>query len=390
MDHSFTEDQLAIREAVAKVCAPYDDAYWLKKDQEGGFPHDFHRAIADAGWIGIMMPPDLGGAGLGITEGCLMMQAIAESGGGLSACTAIHINVFGPHPVVKHGTPEQRQRMLTPIIKGDVKPCFGITEPNAGLDTTRIQTRAEYDPKRKAYIVHGQKIWTSTAQVATKVLLLTRTTPIEKTKRPIDGLTLFFTDFDRRYVEVREIEKMGRHALDSNQVFYDGLPIPEEDRIGEEGKGFKYLLDGLIPDRLLVAAESVSMGRMALKRATEYAKERIVFDRPIGKNQAIQHPLAESWCKLEAADLLTYRACSYYDKGKECGPEANAARFYAAEAGFEACKRAIFSMGGMGYAKEFHVERYFREMQIYRIAPITGPMVLSYIAERVLGLPKSY
>jgi len=390
MDHSFTEDQLAIRDAVAKICAPYDDAYWLKKDQEGGFPHDFHRAIADAGWLGIMMPPDLGGAGLGITEGCLMMQAIAEAGGGLSACTAVHINVFGPHPVVKHGTPEQRQRMLIPIIKGDVKPCFGITEPNAGLDTTRIQTRAEYDPKRKAYIVHGQKIWTSTAQVATKVLLLTRTTPIEKTKRPVDGLTLFFTDFDRRYVEVREIEKMGRHALDSNQVFYDGLPIPEEDRIGEEGKGFKYLLDGLIPDRLLVAAESVSMGRMALKRAAEYAKERVVFGRPIGKNQAIQHPLAESWCKLEAADLLTYRACSYYDKGKDCGPEANAARFYAAEAGFEACKRSIFSMGGMGYAKEFHVERYFREMQIYRIAPITGPMVLSYIAERVLGLPKSY
>jgi len=390
MDHSFSEDQLAIRDAVAKISAPFDDAYWLKKDQEGGFPHEFHRAIAEAGWLGIMMPEELGGAGLGITEGCLMMQAVAECGGALSACTAVHINVFGPHPVVKHGTPEQRRRMLPPIIRGEVKPCFGITEPNAGLDTTRIQTRAEYDPKRKKYIVHGQKIWTSTAQVATKVLLLTRTTPIEKTKRPVDGLTLFFTDFDRDYVEVREIEKMGRHALDSNQVFYDGLPIPEEDRIGEEGMGFKYLLDGLIPDRLLVAAESVSVGRMALNRATAYAKERVVFGRPIGKNQAIQHPLAESWCKLEAADLLTYRACSLYDQGKSCGPEANAARFYAAESAFEACKRSIFAMGGMGYAKEFHVERYFREMQIYRIAPITPPMVLSYIGERVLGLPKSY
>jgi len=388
MDFEFTPEHESIRESVAKICEKFDDAYWLDRDQTGEFPHDFHKALADGGWLGIAMPPEYGGSGLGITEAAIMMQAVAESGAAMSGASAVHLNVFGLNPVVRLGTDEQKARFLPPLIRGEQKACFGVTEPDAGLDTTRLKTRAER--KGDDYVISGQKIWTSTAQVADKVLLIVRTTPIEETKRPIDGLSLFFTDLNRDYAEVREIPKMGRKAVDSNQVFYDSMPVPAADRIGEEGKGFYYLLHGLNPERILAAAECVGIGRAALKKATQYAKERVVFDRPIGKNQAIQHPLAESWAKLEAANLLVFKAATLYDNDQECGAFANAAKYLAAEANFEACTRAVMTHGGMGYAKEFHVERYLRESVAPRIAPVSPPLILSYIAERVLGLPKSY
>lgn len=388
MDFEFSEDQRAIRDAITRVCSRFGADYWLQKDRDGGFPHEFHAAIAADGWLGIAMPEHYGGSGLGITEAALMMETIAASGAGFSGASAIHMNIFGLHPVVVYATDEQKQRWLPPLIAGSDKACFGVTEPGAGLNTTRLATKAVRDGDD--YIITGQKVWISTAQVANKILLLTRTTPLEQTKNPVDGLTLFYAGLDRSKVEAREIEKMGRKAVDSNQVFIDGLRVPAADRIGEEGKGFRYILDGLNPERILVAAEAAGLGRAALNRATQYAGERIVFDRPIGQNQAIQHPLAQRWIELEAARLLTYRAASLYDAGKPCGAEANAAKYFAGEAGFKACETAVLTHGGMGYAKEFHVERYFREAMIARIAPVSPQLILCYIAERVLGLPKSY
>ena len=388
MDFSFTPEQERIREAVAKLCAQFSDEYWLKKDREGGFPSELHQALAQDGWLGIAMPEEYGGAGLGIAEAALMMQAISESGGGFSGASAVHMNIFGLNPVVVFGTPEQKKRMLPGLIAGTERACFAVTEPNTGLNTTRIKTRAEKQGSQ--YFVSGQKVWISTAQIAEKVLLLARSTPIEDCARPQDGLTLFYTDFDRRHIEVREIEKMGRKAVDSNQVFFDGLPVPEADRIGEEGRGFEYILHGMNPERILIAAESVGLGRCALARAAHYAKERIVFDRPIGQNQGIQHPLAANWMTLEAANLMVFKAAWLYDQGKPCGAEANAAKYLAGEASFDACQQAVMTHGGFGYAKEYHVERYLRESLIGRIAPVSPQLILCFIAERVLGLPKSY
>ena len=388
MNFDLTEDQAAIRDAVNAVCADFNDDYWLNKDREGGFPEDFYSAMAKAGWLGIAMPAEYGGSGLGISEAALMMEAVSGSGAGLSGASAIHMNVFGLHPVVVHGNDEQKRRWLPPIINGQNKACFGVTEPNTGLNTLALKTMAVRKGDR--YVVNGQKIWISTAQVAHKILLLARTTPLEDVKSKAQGLSLFYTDLDRRKIEVREIEKLGRKAVDSNQLFIDGLEIPVEDRIGEEGRGFEYILHGLNPERVLLAAEATGLGRVALKRAAKYAGERIVFDRPIGKNQGIQHPLAERWVDLEAGTLLYQRAGWLYDQGRSCGAEANAAKFFCAEAGFRACETAVLTHGGMGYAKEYHVERYFREAMLPRIAPISPQLILSFIAEKVLGLPKSY
>ncbi|MEI6720592.1 MAG: acyl-CoA dehydrogenase family protein [Betaproteobacteria bacterium] len=388
MDFGFTPEQDAIREAIGKICAQFGDDYWLKKDKEGGFPTELHQALARDGWLGIAMPESHGGAGLGIIEAAIMMQTIAESGAGFSGASAIHMNIFGLNPVVVFGTDDQKNRMLPGLIAGKERACFAVTEPNTGLNTTRIKTKAE--KKDGKYYVSGQKVWISTAQIAEKILLLARTTPIEECKKPADGLTLFYTDFDRKYVEVREIEKLGRKCVDSNQVFFDGMPIPEADRIGEEGKGFNYILHGMNPERILIAAESVGLGRCALARATQYAKERVVFDRPIGQNQGIQHPLAANWMALESANLMVFKAAWLYDTGKPSGAEANAAKYLAGEAGFDACQQAVMTHGGYGYAKEYHVERYLRESLVGRIAPISPQLVLCFIAERVLGLPKSY
>ena len=388
MDFALSGDQQVIREAVESLCADFGDEYWLHKDREGGFPNDFHAVMAKAGWLGIAMPEEYGGAGLGISEAALMMETVSASGGGLSAASSIHMNVFGLHPVVVYGNDEQKKRWLPPIISGEHKACFGVTEPNTGLNTLKLKTRAVRKGDR--YVVNGQKIWISTAQVANKIMLLARTTPEDEVTSPTHGLSLFYTDLDRSKIDVREIEKLGRKAVDSNELFIDGLEIPIEDRIGEEGKGFHYILHGLNPERVLLAAEATGLGVAAMRRAKAYAAEREVFGRPIGKNQGIQLPLAERWVDLEAGRLLYQKAAWLYDSHQSCGAEANAAKFFCAEAGFRACETAVLTHGGMGYAKEYHVERYLRESMLPRIAPISPQLALCFIAEKVLGLPKSY
>lgn len=388
MDFSFTSEQSSIRDAVQRVCEPFDARYWLERDSKGGFPEDFHGAIARDGWLGIAMPEPYGGAGLGITEAAIMMQTVSESGAGFSGASAIHMNIFGLNPVVVFGTEDQKARWLPPLIRGAEKACFAVTEPNVGLNTTRIETIARREGEH--YVLNGRKIWISTAQVAERMLILARTTALAECRKPTEGLSLFYTRLDRNRVEVREIEKMGRSAVDSNMLFIEDLAIPDSDRIGEEGRGFEYILHGMNPERILIAAEAVGLGRAALRRAVDYANERVVFDRPIGQNQAIQHPLAACWMELEAADLMVFKAATMYDQGEPCGAEANAAKYLAAEACFRACEQAMLTLGGMGYAKEYHVERYLREAMVPRLAPVSPHLILCFIAEKVLGLPRSY
>src|SRR6188508_1961803 len=388
MDFALSAEQEAIRDAVGKICARFGDDYWLAKDRDGGFPDDFHHAFAKDGWLGVCIPQDYGGAGLGVTEAALLMQTIAESGAGMSGASALHMNIFGLNPVVVFGSDEQKQRMLPPLVAGKDKACFAVTEPNVGLDTLKLKTKAVRDGEH--YLLTGQKIWISTAQVASKMLILARTTPLEQVGHRTEGLSLFYTDLDRRHVDVREIPKMGRSAVDSNELFIDALPVPAADRIGEEGRGFEYILHGMNPERILIGAEGIGLGRAALRKAAAYANERIVFDRPIGQNQAIQHPLAACWMALEAANMMALKAASLYDAGKPCGAEANAAKYLAGEACFDACEQAVMTHGGFGYAREYHVERYLRESFVGRIAPVSRELILCFIAERVLGLPKSY
>ena len=388
MNFELTDEQQAIQAAIQKICQPFDDAYWLARDTDGAFPEDFVKAITEGGWLGIAMPEAYGGAGLGVTETAIMAHAIARSGAGMSGASAVHLNLFGPNPIVVFGTEEQKARLLPPLIKGQDRACFGVTEPDAGLNTTRLATRAVRDGDH--YRINGRKLWTTTAQTANKILIIARTQDLADCKKPTDGLTLFFTDLNRDSIEVRLIDKMGRKAIDSNALFIDDLIVPVADRIGEEGDGWKCLLHGLNPERILIAAEAVGLGQAALEKASQYAKERVVFDRTIGKNQGIQHPLAENWMELEAAQLMVFKAASLYDEGKPCGAEANAAKYLAAKAAFTACERAVLTHGGMGYAKEYHVERYLREIMIPVIAPISQELIKSFIAEQVLGQEKSY
>jgi acyl-CoA dehydrogenase len=388
VDFSISDDHRAIREGVAAVVRKFGEDYWLARDDDGEFPREFHQAMANAGWLGITMPEEYGGAGLGVTEAVIMLHEVASHGGAMAAASTVHINLFGPHPIVVFGTADQRRRWLPRLIEGKDQCAFGFTEPDAGLNTTAIKTFAEKVPG--GYVVRGQKVWTSTAQVASKIMLLTRTTKLEHCAKPTDGITIFYTELDRSKIEVRRIPKMGRKAVDSNAIFIDGLFIPEADRIGEEGKGFGYILHSLNPERLLVAAEAIGIGQDALRRATRYARERRVFDRPIGMNQGIQHPLAERWMELEAAWAMTMKGAWLYDNKQPCGAEANTAKYLGARAGYEACLRAVLTHGGFGYAKEYHVERLLREVTITRIAPITEQLILSFIAEKVLELPKSY
>ena len=388
MDFTITEDHRAIRDGVGAVVRSFDDDYWLARDDDGEFPKEFHRAMAEAGWLGITMPPEYGGAGLGVTEAAIMMHEVASHGGAMAAASTVYINLFGPHPIVVVGTQDQKQRWLPRLVEGKDQCCFGFTEPDAGLNTTAIKTFAQKVPG--GYVVHGQKVWTSTAQVANKIMLLTRTTKLEDCARPTDGITIFYTDLDRSKIEVRRIPKMGRKAVDSNAIFIDGLFIPDSDRIGEEGKGFGYILHSLNPERLLVGAEAIAIGQDALRRATKYARDRVVFGRPIGQNQGIQHPLAERWMALEAAWAMVMKGAWLYDNHQSCGAEANTAKFLGARAGYDSCLQAVLTHGGFGYAKEYHVERLLREVTITRIAPITEQLILSFIAEKVLDLPKSY
>jgi len=388
LDFAPTDEQEAVRDAVTRICARFDDAYWLERDRTGAFPTELHQALAADGWLGICMPEEYGGAGLGIAEAAIMMQAISQSGAGMSGASAVHMNIFGLQPVVVFGTDAQRRRMLPPLIAGRERACFAVTEPNTGLDTTRLRTRAERRGDR--YVINGQKVWISTAGVAERILILARTTPLEEVRKPTEGLSLFYTALDRTRIAVRPIDKMGRKAVDSNEVFFDNLEVPEEDRIGEEGRGFEYILHGLNPERILIAAEALGLGFVAIERASRYARERVVFGRPIGQNQAIQHPLAECWMRLDAARLSVMQAAWRYDRGLSCGAEANTAKFLAAEAGFQACQQAVMTHGGFGYAREYHVERYLREVMIPRLAPVSPQLILCFIAEKVLGLPKSY
>ena len=388
MDFSISDDHQAIRNGVAQVVKRFDDDYWLARDEDGKFPFEFHHAMAEAGWLGITMPPEFGGSGLGVTEAAIMMNEVASHGGGMAATSAVHINLFGPHPILVFGSKDQKQRWIPKLVTGEDQCCFGFTEPDAGLNTTAIKTFAQKVPG--GYLVNGQKVWTSTGQVANKIMLLTRTTKLDDCARPTDGITIFYTDLDRTKIDVHLIPKMGRKSVDSNAIFIDGLFVPDSDRIGEEGKGFGYIMHSLNPERILIAAEAIGIGQDALGRAAKYARERVVFGRPIGQNQGIQHPLAERWMALEAAWTMTMKAAWLYDAQLQCGAQANTAKFLGARAGHEAAQQAVFTHGGFGYAKEYHVERLYREATLTRIAPITEQLILSFIAEKVLDQPKSY
>jgi acyl-CoA dehydrogenase len=383
-----SDEQEAIREGVGRVMSNYKDDYWLKTDDTGIFPEDFVRDMAAGGWLGVAMPENVGGAGLGLTEAAIVMQTVSQSGAGFSGASSIHLNIFGPMPLVKFGTDAQRKTLLPRIIAGEDKMCFAVTEPNSGLDTSSLETKAERT--NDGYLINGRKIWTTGAQRANKILIIARTTPKDQVAKPTQGLSLFYTDLNRDHIDAKPIPKMGRRAVECNTLFIDNLPVPADDLIGEEGRGFEYLLQGLNPERVLFAVEAVGLGRAAIARAATYANERVVFGRPIGQNQGVQHPLARSWAELEAANLMAMKAAALYDAGKDCGAEANAAKYLGAEAGFTACENAVLAHGGMGYAKEFYVERYFREAMIARIAPVSREMILNFIAERVLHLPKSY
>lgn len=387
-DPDLTDSQRTVREAISKICAKFPDSYWLNADESKKFPIDLHSALAKDGWLGICMPAEYGGSELGIAEAAIMMQTISESGAGMTGASAVHMNIFGLEPVVKYGSEEQKKRFLVPLIRGKERACFGVTEPNTGLDTLKMQSSATRDGDH--YVLKGSKIWISTAQVAEKILILTRTTPLDKLTKPSQGLSLFYTDLDRSQVDINEISKMGRGAVDTNTLFFDGWKVPVSDRIGEENNGFKMIMHGMNAERILIGAEALGLGFAALRRAAIYAGERSIFGRPIGKNQGIQHPLADSWMNLEAARLMIYQAAKLYDQGYASGEYANAAKYLAAEAAFKACERSVLAHGGMGYAKEYHVERYMREVFIPRIAPVSREMILNYIGERVLGLPKSY
>ena len=388
MDFTLTEDQATIRDAVRELAGKFDEQYWVEKDSEHEFPTEFYDAFAKGGWLGITTPEAYGGHGMGITEASILLEEVAASGAGMNGASSMHLSIFGMHPVIVHGSEELKQRTLPRIVDGDLHVCFGVTEPGAGLDTTKITTFARREGDK--YIVNGRKVWISKAMESEKILLLTRTTKFEDAKKKTDGLTLFLTDLDRSKVDIRPIKKMGRNAVTSNELFIDGLEIPVEDRVGEEGKGFKYILDGLNPERMLVASEALGIGRAALRRGVQYANEREVFGRPIGMNQGLQFPLADSLARLDAAELVLRKATWLYDNGKPCAREANMAKYLCADAGFQAADRALQTHGGMGYSEEYHVARYFREARLTKIAPLSQEMVLNYLGEHVLGLPRSY
>ncbi len=388
MDFELTEDQVTIRDAVAELAARFDDQYWQEKDEKHEFPSEFYDEIAKGGWLGITTPEEYGGHGYGITEASILLEQVAASGAGMNGASSIHLSIFGMHPVIVHGSEELKQRTLPRIVNGDLHVCFGVTEPGAGLDTTKITTFARREGDK--YIVNGRKVWISKAVESEKILLLTRTQKFEDSPRKTDGLTLFLTDLDRSKVDIRPIKKMGRNAVTSNELFIDDLEIPVEDRVGEEGQGFKYILDGLNPERMLVAAEALGIGRAALRTGTRYANEREVFGRPIGMNQGLQFPLADSLARLDAAELVLRKATWLYDNGKPCAREANTAKYLCADAGFDAADRALQTHGGMGYSEEYNVARYFREARLTRIAPISQEMVLNFLGSHVLGLPRSY
>ncbi|GKU23015.1 unnamed protein product [Fusarium langsethiae] len=399
----FSENQLMVRDGVSQVCQDFPNTYWQERDQQEKDPKEFHLALAKAGWLGVALPESLGGSGLGISEATIMMQTIAESGAGMAGAQSIHANVYATQPLAKFGSQEQLETIVPKIVSGDTRVCFGVTEPNAGLDTLRLATAAKKSTDGSYYSVTGQKIWITCAQVASKMILLARTTPLEEVQKPTEGLSLFCIDIGDRNkpgLDLRKIKKMGGRAVDANEVFFDNYQISADSLIGEEGKGFRFILHGMNAERCLLAGEALGLGYAALKKASDYARERVVFQRPIGQNQGIAHPLADAFMKLEAAKLATYHAARLYDQSKtggagsvrqeEIGVAANSAKYLAAEAAFTACERAVLTHGGMGYAMEYDVERWFRESLVPRIAPVSREMILNYIGEKVLELPRSY
>src|SRR6201998_1605052 len=388
MSFELTDDQELIRTSVAELASKFDDHYWMEKDQAHEFPTEFYRPHADGGWLGMTIPEQYGGHGFGITEATLLAEEVAKSGGGMNAASSIHLSIFGMHPVVVHGSEELKARTLPRVATGELHVCFGVTEPGAGLDTSRITTFAKRDGDH--YVVNGRKVWISKALESQKILLLTRTQPYAEVTKKTDGMTLFLTDIDRSRVEVRPIKKMGRNAVSSNEVFIDDLIVPVSDRVGEEGQGFKYILDGLNPERMLIAAEALGIGRVALEKAVKNGNERIVFNRPIGMNQGLQFPLADSLARLDAAELVLRKATWLYDNGKPCGREANTAKYLCADAGFGAADRALQLHGGMGYSEEYNISRFFRESRLMKIAPVSQEMILNFLAANVLKLPRSY
>ncbi len=388
MNFDLTEEQILIRDSVAKLCEDYPDEYWSQKDKDHEFPWDFYNAMAEAGWLGIAIPEAYGGSGQGITEASLLLEAVAASGAAMNGATPLHLSIFGMHPVVKYGSEDMKQKYLPRVSNGDLHVAFGVTEPDAGTDTTSISTQAVLNGD--TYTVKGRKVWTTKALQSERVLLLVRTTPKDKVKRRTDGLTLLLAELQRSEVAISPIDKVGRNAVATCEVVYDDLPVAVTDRVGEEGKGFRYILDGMNAERILIASEALGIGRVALKRAVDYANERVVFGRSIGKNQGIAFPLAEAKMRLDAAELMIRKASWLIDNGHPCGEEANAAKWLAADAAFFAADRAMQTHGGFGYATEYHVERYWREARLMKIAPISQEMIQNFVSEHVLGLPKSY
>ena len=388
MEFTRTDEHDAIREGIQRICADFPDEYWAELDEAHEFPWAFYDKLAEGGWVGIAIPEEFGGGGRGITEASIMLEEIAASGAAMNGCSAVHLSIFGMEPVRRHGSPELAGELLPRVASGDLHVAFGVTEPDAGTDTTAIRTRAVRDGDE--YVVTGAKVWTTKAPFCELCLLLVRTTPREECAKPTDGMTLLLVDLQDPAVDITPIPKMGRNAVVSCEVRYDGLRVPVSRRIGEEGKGFRYLLDGLNPERILIASEALGIGRAAMRRAVRYANDRVVFDRPIGQNQGIAFPLAEAHMHLHAAELAVREASWMFDQGLPCGEAANTAKFLAAEAAFFACDRALQTHGGMGYAREYHVERYWREARLMKIAPVSQEMVCNYISANVLGLPKSY
>ena len=388
MEFAWTEQHELIRTEVRHLARKFDWGYWRELDRSGNYPHEFFNAFAASGWLGTVIPTAYGGSGLGVTEACIVLEEICASGAGTSGASPIHFSMFPPMPIILHGSEDMKRRYLPRIASGEMKLAFSVTEPNVGTDTTHVQTTAVRDGDD--WIIHGRKVWCTNAQNAERVLILTRTTPYDQVEKKTKGMTLFFAEMDRQAISIRPIEKMGRHAVDSNELFIDGLRVSHADLVGEEGEGFYHLINGLNPERIVIAAEAVGIGKAAIDKAVQYAKERVVFGRPIGQNQGIQFPLAEAYAQLEAAELMTFKAAWLYDQGLPCGKEANIAKLLAAEAGCAAVDHAVQTHGGYGYAREFDVERLYREIRLYKIAPVSQQMVLNYLSEHVLKLPRSY
>lgn len=388
MDFAFTEEQQLIRTEVRNLAQRFDYTYWRDIDSTAEYPHEFFNAFGVAGWLGAVVPTEYGGGGLGITEASLILGEICASGAGTSGASPVHFSMFPPQPVIKYGSDEMKQSYLPLVAKGEMKLAFSVTEPNAGTDTTHLETTAVRDGDD--WVINGHKVWTTNAQNADRMLILTRTTPIDQVEKRTQGMTLFFSEIDREAITIRRIDKMGRHGVDSNELFIDNFRVPQTDMVGQEGEGFYHLLDGINPERIVIGAEAVGIGKAALDKAVQYAKDRRVFGRPIGSNQGIQFPLAQAYARLEAAELMVYKAAWLFDHGLPCGPEANMAKLLAADAGCDAVDHAVQTHGGFGYAKEFDVERLYREIRLYKIAPVSQEMVLNYLGEHVLGMPRSY